>query len=528
MNKETIKDCLLCYLNEYSKRNEVRIENVNPFSVEIAKNVEQNVIVEIISIDKRNKEMNIKNNNNIDTVYIFPYIKDDEWDILINEILPIKVKKLVFIQYLDTNLNIKDKFKDYKELEIIEYCRKYNIVIKEKEEKNNEQILNVFSNDFIDNLIDYSMIKQLTITPSKEQKEIVKFPEMKRVESLKIDYCNIILNKECLNNYSFINLKELTLTSISVELLLKAIHSSPSLKNLSFSLLYTECNEDNMKLLSKEINSKTTLKKVAMTLKMIPFNHWEKHDKVSDNTLYSFSITSLVKLSLYLEHNIDLGKVILNNPNITSLYIRTNYIVTCSMDLISNIIPHLTELFLVGHDSDYSPHIYLDDSVVDFILKFVNLEKMYLTGFKSKNIYRLLNSIDTLTYLRSLIFCKHDYAQKTLNYLDKLKKCLLLEELDLNFVWIRNERDVSEFLFPFCNYFPLMYTIGVGYYDFPERKYKNLINAYTLNKKIFLNHSKSCGYGIHSSYWSKKIFLFLPHIQKEKVKEEKKQQYIFK
>ena len=61
MNKETIKDCLLCYLNEYSKRNEVRIENVNPFSVEIAKNVEQNVIVEIISIDKRNKEMNIKN-----------------------------------------------------------------------------------------------------------------------------------------------------------------------------------------------------------------------------------------------------------------------------------------------------------------------------------------------------------------------------------------------------------------------------------------------------------------------------------
>ena len=47
MNKETIKDCLLCYLNEYSKRNEVRIENVNPFSVEIAKNVEQNVIVEI-------------------------------------------------------------------------------------------------------------------------------------------------------------------------------------------------------------------------------------------------------------------------------------------------------------------------------------------------------------------------------------------------------------------------------------------------------------------------------------------------
>ena len=97
-----------------------------------------------------------------------------------------------------------------------------------------------------------------------------------------------------------------------------------------------------------------------------------------------------------------------------------------------------------------------------------------------------------------------------MNYLDKLKKCLLLEELDLNFVWIRNERDVSEFLFPFCNYFPLMYTIGVGYYDFPERKYKNLI------------------YGIHSSYWSKKIFLFLPHIQKEKVKEEKKQQYIFK
>ena len=82
--------------------------------------------------------------------------------------------------------------------------------------------------------------------------------------------------------------------------------------------------------------------------------------------------------------------------------------------------------------------IFLDDSVVDFILKFVNLEKMYLTGFKSKNIYRLLNSIDTLTYLRSLIFCKHDYAQKTLNYLDKLKKCLLLEELDLNFVWIRN------------------------------------------------------------------------------------------
>ena len=138
MNKETIKDCLLCYLNEYSKRNEVRIENVNPFSVEIAKNVEQNVIVEIISIDKRNKEMNIKNNNNIDTVYIFPYIKDDEWDILINEILPNKVKKLVFIQYLDTNLNIKDKFKDYKELEIIEYCRKYNIVIKEKEEKNND------------------------------------------------------------------------------------------------------------------------------------------------------------------------------------------------------------------------------------------------------------------------------------------------------------------------------------------------------------------------------------------------------
>ena len=137
-----------------------------------------------------------------------------------------------------------------------------------------------------------------------------------------------------------------------------------------------------MKLLSKEINSKTTLKKVAMTLKMIPFNHWEKHDKVSDNTLYSFSITSLVKLSLYLEHNIDLGKVILNNPNITSLYIRTNYIVTCSMDLISSIIPHVTELFLVGHDSDYSPHIYLDDSVVDFILKFVNLEKMYLTGFK--------------------------------------------------------------------------------------------------------------------------------------------------
>ena len=61
MNKETIKDCLLCYLNEYSKRNEVRIENVNPFSVEIAKNVEQNVIVEIISIDKRNKEEEWKN-----------------------------------------------------------------------------------------------------------------------------------------------------------------------------------------------------------------------------------------------------------------------------------------------------------------------------------------------------------------------------------------------------------------------------------------------------------------------------------
>ena len=57
ISQETIKKVLLFYLNEYSLKNEIHIDNIHPFCVDIVNNVKQNIIIHFNSREK-NKIIN--------------------------------------------------------------------------------------------------------------------------------------------------------------------------------------------------------------------------------------------------------------------------------------------------------------------------------------------------------------------------------------------------------------------------------------------------------------------------------------
>ena len=62
---------ILCRLSEYSKQKQINIDNVHPFSVDIINTIPQNIVLDIVSLQKHNPLINIKNNTNIQRINIY-------------------------------------------------------------------------------------------------------------------------------------------------------------------------------------------------------------------------------------------------------------------------------------------------------------------------------------------------------------------------------------------------------------------------------------------------------------------------
>lgn len=100
IKKEIIKTALLDYLIKYSSNNEIRINNLHDFSVDILKTVKQNIVLDIFSVRYHHDKIITFNNTNISTIIINFFNRAEtltvkQIDFLFEKIIPKNLEHLL-------------------------------------------------------------------------------------------------------------------------------------------------------------------------------------------------------------------------------------------------------------------------------------------------------------------------------------------------------------------------------------------------------------------------------------------------
>ena len=485
INKQPLKEIILCRLSEYSKQKQINIDNVHPFSVDIINTIPQNIVLDIVSFQKHNPLINIKNNTNIQRINIYiekPTI--EEVFNICNNINQLYVKEIGFIdeelsdeieEYLvfDTNFEIA-YYNSFVNTLILKEEANTVLQIKKRGEPSKIKYSNFLMADEGQNqtqTINYDNIKTLVVG-----KTIETFPIIPNLERLTIESSNVITP----NNIYSINYPKLKILSIMavipVDFLLIIINKHRTIKNLLFQLDSKLLTDFSKLLLSKLLNSIPTLKHIYLRF----FISLQDYRDVNN---FCFSINNLKTIETFGDEGIDVGKLLNKNKNITNLKIK-------SINQVSEI-----------KDYDFSKLLYMNFENfelkpttnhcerIQFMLNFFNLRKFVITIISNELLSFLIDNLYKFKYLKDISIGNIIKYEKVFDIINSITKCSFIEKVSLNIDNFgydeKNEALILSILncFEKCSFFS---CLRIDYLRFLDTQY--LIDHYITSKKVVLHY----------------------------------------
>ena len=500
ISQETIKKVLLFYLNEYSLKNEIHIDNIHPFCVDIVNNVKQNIIIHFNSREK-NKIINTLHNTNIKEIIYYTksvperrrdwdeeeneeeYEKEDnELNYLLKNVIPYSVKGIIFNfpiccrDYMTLRKYKKILAKHLSQYQNLEHFFILNIEMESVEDLMNvyNKIPNIKEMDLqLDNqdYFDFSPYKQLTsikLSPVEQEFGFIWKEFFKGInEQLKsITFHNMVVHK---NNELplFPQLEELNVshtywfrelffypTLIKLSLCVnkyinyvKVLESHPNLQELAINFGFIQFEEEwnsneiaeQMKIIFTEVNKHTKLK--SFSIEKCYSIGGDEENNVYD-TPYKICLPNVETLHLKIGFY-DIGQLLHDNPKLKSLTMDGTKVINSK------------EYYSTINQNDFFKCISIDnslDSIIDesfeplinFILKCSKIENITITKTIPSIIHTIMDKVDSFKLLQHFKLSPHK-AGLGINIKDKickLKKCVLLEELSLVMDWMKEENDL--------------------------------------------------------------------------------------
>ena len=490
INIEPLKDIILYYLSEYSKENEIHIDNVHPFSVDIANTIPQNIVLDIISFQKHNPLMNIKNNTNIKRINIYPENPTlEEITNLCNNINQLYVKEMGFTDKI-LSYEIEEFLSFHTNIEVVYYDsfihslilkEEYNLfLLKEKGGYSSikySKFLTHTKNQNKTQTINYDKVKTLVV-----RKKIETFPIIPNLETLTIELSDIITA----NNIYSINypkLKTLNLnTSIPVDFLLYIINRHKTIENLTFNLDSTKLTDFSKILLSKLLNSIPTVKNISVHFSVVP-------KTISDDFWFSFN--NLKKIQSLGIGGIDIGKLLNKNKNITNL--------------IVNQINRVSEI----KDYDYSKlrYIYFSQELtnkniegVQFMINCVNLRNIIINKLSYDLLSIVIDNLYKFKYLKVISIANIIGYEKVFDVINSITKCSFIQNVSLNIEEEQKKENNEGLILSILNCFkkcPFFSSLTIKNLRFSSIDKKYLIDNYITSKKVVVYYN--CSFDISLS-----------------------------
>lgn len=505
ISEEKIKQILLFYLNEYSMNNEIHIDNIHPFCVDIVNSVKQNIIIHFYSIEN-NRIINTLLNTNIKEI-IYHSVRalrrrkdsddleeeneedyeneDNELNYLLKNVIPYSIKGLYLnLSEFPTCFLTLKKYKKILSKQLSKYPNLENFFIPNIEMELVQDLMNMYikipkiKKMYLqldnDDYIDFSPFKQLTsikISPVEQEFGFDwKFFFEKineQLKSLTLEGMIVYVNSEL---PSFPKLEELNVSrtywykdffcypsliklSFCVNQYVnyvKVLQSHPNLQELTINFGYEYGFEYNKNWSSKEIaeNIKIIIQEVNKLTNLKAFS-LEKSSSSSDedehdvyDAPYKISLPNVETIQLHVGLY-DIGQLLHDNPKLSSLTLSGTKVIN-SKEYYSNINQYK---FFKCINIKYLFESKIDESfepLIDFILKCPNLEILKISRAIPSFIHTIMDNVDKFKYLQQLKLSpyKSGLGINIKDKICKLKKCVLLEELGLVMDWMKEENDI--------------------------------------------------------------------------------------
>lgn len=387
INPITVIDYLTSYFTDYSLSNPIEINNVHKYSTLIISKISQNIVVNIVSLNKEENVLDkITDLDNIKQVNIeVPNIEKKDFEFLFDKLIPRNVEYLNFNHNLSTifyeteykyiyscisKLTQIKKFKIKDQILVSRYLQYFgpnfpnncclNILFDFVDRKDRKVITACFKRLPKINEIDFSFVskpsfifgKMLTKHYEKitsitlnniNMKQILQISKFIHLETFNL-YNSVFLNSNLgLDEVTSLKILKLHEVSITLEALGLIISENPLLIKISLKINIDDQNQPktNTKILSNALTSLKFLNKLSITF-------------LRNDILQGF--TSLV-INNFKSKSLDKLKI--------GSYFSCNYI-----NLLLDF-PHLTHISLLSCGNNSQPNI--DDSLKNEMLKRIEI-----------------------------------------------------------------------------------------------------------------------------------------------------------
>lgn len=362
INPIAIIDYLTSYFTDYSLSNPIEINNVHKYSVLIISKISQNIIVNIVSL---NKEENVLNNitdlDNIKQVNVeVPNIEKKDFEFLFDKLIPRSVEYLNFnynfstifyeteYKYIYSNISKLTQIKKFKMIDKIlvsRYLQYFgpnfpnnrclSILFDFVDRKDRKVITACFKRLLNINELDFSFVSKPSFIFGKmlprhyekitsitlnniNMKQILQISKFIHLETF-ILYNSVFLNSNLgLDEVTTLKIIKLHQVSITLEALGLMISENPLLVKISLKVNIENPiqPETNAKLVSNALTSLKFLNKLSIT-----FLGNDMHQDFTSLVINNFKSKSLDKLKIGSNFSCNYINLLLDFPHLTRIYL---------------------------------------------------------------------------------------------------------------------------------------------------------------------------------------------------------------
>lgn len=463
MNSESIKEYLLYQLKEFSVSNDIEIDITHPFSAKILYSIDRNIILNVYELSDDN---NTVDKRNIKEVKIhLDKIEQKNIGTILETMVPKSIESLAikkeFNNYFDFDdseseepislediieLIIKQQFQSLKKIDF------FNFTIKKENSslihKAFPELSSITINQwtFIENCSIFSkisnLIKKLTLSylSLEESRTALVFPQLEEL--------------------SIYNVKQIEVSTFSCPMLRKfQVLSCEKCEKFIFDIL--KQNENTIEDFEIRVSDDNVNKKISVLLSML-----KKMKNLTKLTLFCFnqrvkinelSLNNLTSLSLFVESNYDIAKIIKNNPKLISLSI-VNYQCVKNPNAFDSTVPTKLEHLVIDNNLQFPSEL------ISFILSCKRLKTLELINLNCKDIKTIMKNIGNFHFLQKFrVYNEQEEVALTKKDISNIKQCPLLEsfQLDCDF---NNKKKLQSYLIQQIQYLPFLHTIGIGFF----------------------------------------------------------------
>lgn len=476
IDKETIRSILLHYLNELSKTQNIEIDNLTPFSYDILKHVNQNIILNIKTYKNYPSDYKSWNNSNIKGIVIDILDEKDDFDEMINytkEMMPLTTKELTVYRIYDKRdiISFIEEFEEYTELERFESKNSIVLDLTLLARYKNLKNLYIFLSDMHSNDYDLTPFKNVTefnlsylqfpmSNFSISNPSLDEFIKPFRSQITKLDLSFPMLPVKITDEF-FPNVEELRFSSIlspqlkcpklkilrisnPIESIEKTCHDSPLLEKIKLVYTLNTVLGKNVKLLLDSLQKLKHLKKL-----IIIGNEFTSCEGIFESTIKSNVLT---KFKIKNIHTFDVITFLKNNPNLEKISLEGATIQSINkIDLLNLSLERITT-FRCKVDEDFT--------VFRLIKKCSKLKKLSLEFESVEHIELFLDYVEKLKNLESLSIISTSQGTIDLKLIKNIRKCIKLTYVKLDLPG--NFPKYVEKLIEVVDRLPFVRDIGIG------------------------------------------------------------------